>query len=264
MTSNKPFLLHPENRRFLDGETRHLSGHLPVGCLSVPVVISLVAILVFWAADFRGKRVNSFKQNRAVAQGRLIDRRVSSSPALVDVETGVVHGGEDSYLLIYRFDIPAPNGRKVFEREASVSKEEYDKLRVGDRVRVIYDAANPSFSVLQCEGEPTEPFILVVFGYSLLAVAIVAIVLLAVFWWRYRCLALHGQQLEGRVVACTGTKHEHGDLIVRLKYKFDSPSGREITDSAVAFRADLTESTLPAPDSALVVVYYSDYIYQLL
>jgi hypothetical protein len=264
MNPNNPFLLRPENGRFIDGETQQLSGRLPVGCAWVPVVIALLAIFVMLLAAFQGKRVTSFKRHRAVVQGRLIGRRVSASPGMVDVETGMVHGGEDDYLLTYRFDIPAAVGQKSFEREASVSKGAYDSVRLGDKVRVIYDAANPAFSVLQCEGDPTEPFILVVFGYGLLGVAILAFVLLAVLWWKFRCLALHGRQLQGRVVSCTGTKHEDGGLIVRLEYKFSSPSGREIADSAVAFRANLTESTLPAPDSAVAVIYYSDSIYQLL
>jgi hypothetical protein len=112
---------------------------------------------------------------------------------MVDVKTGMVNGGEDDYLLTYRFDIPAAVGPKSFEREASVSKAEYDKVRVGDKVRVIYDAANPAFSVLHCEGEPTAPLILVVVGYTLFTVATVTIVLLVVLWWRFRCLALHGR-----------------------------------------------------------------------
>ena len=34
--------------------------------------------------------------------------------------------------------------------------------------------------------------------------------------------------LEARVVACIGTKHEDGGVILRLNYRFYSPSGREI------------------------------------
>jgi hypothetical protein len=160
-----------------------------------------MAIFVMLLAAFQGKRVISFKQHRTVVQGRLISRRVSASPGMIDVETGVVHGGEDDYLLTYRFDIPAAVGPKSFEREASVSKTEYDKVRVGDKVRVIYDAVNPAFSVLQCEGDPTEPFILVTFGYGLFAVIIMAVVLLAVCTGGSACCRI------SNIVTCSGAKN---------------------------------------------------------
>jgi hypothetical protein len=263
MTSAQPFLLRPENQKFLTGETQRLPGSTRPTLFLIPALLAVLALALFWAARRQWAQEESFRRNRVAAGGTIIDRRESSSPGVPDFENGIFTS-DDDYLVTYRFEAVTPAGRRAVQREASLSKQDYGRWQVGAPVAVTYDPTNPSFSRMQGEGGPPQGLVLAVLGTVLLGASALIGLGVLVSWQRGRCLALAGAKLEGQLVRCTGKKHEDGGLILELEYRFLSPSGRVITGSASAFRGDLTELTLPAPQSRLVVLYHSESIYQVL
>jgi hypothetical protein len=262
MAQTEPFLLRSENQKFLAGETPRLSGAPGSNLLVIPVVLAVASLVAFWLAYRLREQEQAFRRNGVTVQGTVIGRHVGSSGGAVDIETGVVDSSDD-YLVKYRFEAVTPRGRKTLEREASLPKEEYDKCRVGAAVAVSYDPADPSSSRMQGEGESTPHVLLTLLGTTLLTAGVLTGLFLRAAWWRNRCLTLDGTRLEGRVVSCTSKKQDGGGATLELKYRFVSPSGTVIVDSAAASRgaADLTP---PAPETPLVVLYHSDIVYQVL
>ena len=263
MTSAQPFLLRPENQKFLAGETQRLPGSAGPALLLIPALLAVLALAFFWGARRQWDQEQSFQRNRVTARGTVVGRRESSSPGVPDFENGVFTS-EDDYLVTYRFEAVTPGGPQAVDREVSLSKQDYGRWQVGAPVTVTYDATNPSFSFMTGEGPPTQGIVLAVFGSVLSGLSVLAGLGVLAAWRRSRCLALDGAKLEGRLLRCTGKKQEDGGLTLELEYRFVSPSGRAITGTASASRGDLTELTLPAPQSPLVILYHSDSLYQLL
>jgi hypothetical protein len=260
---SKVFLLHPESEQFLSGDDSHLPGHIGVGCLLAPVAVLLLALASFWAANFQAKELDSLRRNRAGVRGKVVSRHVGTTVGGIDVETFAT-SVDDDYLVKYRFEVPAANGPQTFEREASVPEKDYQGLKPGSRVNVVYDQKNPSHSRLECEADSHDPVVVFVGGYMLSGVSIVGFIAAVVYRKRNRSLCREGQKIDGRVVNCEGTDQEDGGLHLKVKYSFDSPSGREITDTVSASRNDLTKETLPAPGTPLVVFYLNDKVHRLL
>jgi hypothetical protein len=188
---------------------------------------------------------------------------MTSSPGVPDPDF-LIASSEDDYLVKYQFEASLGGGQRTFEREASVSEAEYRKLKPGTKVNVAYDPIDPSESRLEIESTSLAPMFLVVAGWSLVAISVLAFAGAIVARRRNQLLCQYGQKLQGHVVTCQATDHEDGGLVLQLTYCFTSTSGREITARAAAFRKDLTKETAPAPNAPLVVLFYSDSIYQVL
>jgi hypothetical protein len=263
MTSNEPFLLRPENRSFLTGETRRLPGS-PVAVLALlPVLGAVTALAFFWGAWYQAGQTRSFRQHALTTPGVVIDRRESSSVSSVDFENGMVDT-QDDYLVKYRFEAVTPGGPRTVQREASLPKREYGKWRPAMQVAVTYDSTNPSFSVMEGEGPPPAGGALAAAGGIALGMTVFAGLILLGVWRRTHLLSRAGVKLEGRVVRCTSKKHEDGGVTLEVAYRFVSPSGREITGTTTTSRSDGAELALPAPETSLVVLYHSDSVYQVL
>jgi hypothetical protein len=258
-----PFLLHPENGPFVRGETNRLPRLSGVVCVIVPVLVALVAMPCFWIGHYRWKEAQSFDANRTVAIGTVVSRRIDSSVAMVDFEFGTVHSDEE-YLVHYRFEAAGPVGAQAFDREASVSEDDYNRLQPGAPLTVTYDRTDPSVSRIVEETASAPHVVLAVLGVMTLVMAGVTGLVLAVWWWKWRRLARDGQRLQGSVVSCTTKNDDEGRLVVDLQYRFVTPSGREITDTVTSSRKDWTEAARPEPQTPVVVLYLSDTNYQLL
>jgi hypothetical protein len=263
MPRTEPFLLRPENQKFLAGETRRLPGTPGLVHFLIPVLLAAVALGCFWWGRREWDRVQSFRRNGVTAQATVVGRRVSTSSGVPDVETGMM-SSDDDYLVKYRFEALAPGGRRAVEREASVSRQDYDRWRPGAVVAVTYDPADPSFSRMQGEGEPRPHGFPVLAGTALLGGSALLGLFVLATWWRNRRLTRDGAKLEGRVVSCTRKEQKDGGVTLELEYRFVSPSGRVLVGTATTSRRAGAEPTLPAPESPVVVLYCSDRVYQLL
>ena len=263
MPRTEPFLLRPENQKFLAGETRRLPGTPGLVHFLIPVLLAAVALGCFWWGRRECDRVQSFRRNGVTAQATVVGRRVRSSPDVPDFETGMI-SSDDDYLVKYRFEALAPGGRRAVEREASLSRQDYDRWPPGAVVAVTYDPADPSFSRMQGEDESSLHVFLAVAGTVLLGGSALVGLLVLAAWCRDRRLTRGGAKLEGRVVSCTSKEQEDGGVTLELEYRFVSPSGRVLVGTATTSLSAGAEPTLPAAESPVVVLYCSDRVYQLL
>ena len=96
--------------------------------------------------------------------------------------------------------------------------------------------------------------------------AIVASLVLVWSAWlslRYSRYQRRGRVIQGEVLACTG-----GDIgnryTITLRYKFRTPTGKELTGRTSQVREDLKSAALPKPGDPVGVLYVSDALYRLL
>lgn len=262
MRPDEPFLLRPGSEQWLRDQAGPLPGTVPRGCVLIPIVVAVMGIALFCGGRWQQGRVDSFKRNLATAKGLVIDRRVNSTLTVIDAENGI-YDSEDEYHVSYRFSAPAAAGQRQIDAESSVSKETYEGLKQGDEVTVHYDSTNPSFSTISGATGPA-PFVLIGFGTMLVVIGLIGVLVVLVARHQKLALAREGEMLEGHIVSCTSRKDSEDRLLVDVKYQFVSPSGQEITASATAARPDLSELTLPAAHTPVIVLYASDSNYQLM
>jgi len=238
---------------------------LPIGmgCLIAPCLVAVIALTGVWLGNAQSRKTIAFRLNCVVVQGRVLDLRVTSSPGVPDPDL-LITSSEDDYLVKYQFKASIGGGPRTFEREASLSETDYHRLKPGSPVNVAYDPNDPSESRLEIESKSVSPLFLVVAGWSLVAISVFALAGAIVVRRRNRLLRQYGQKRQGHAVTCQATDHEDGGLVLQLNYRFASPTGCEITARAAAFRKDLTKDKAPLPNAPLVVLYYSDSIYQVL
>jgi len=262
--TDRPFLVNPQNQKFLSGETGTLVGSPPLGCVVlIPVLFGLFSVAAFALAHHQCHDVQFFKEHAAQAQGTVIHKRVHTSAGMVDVETGMVESSDD-YLVKYRFEGQTQAGVGAFVREAAVPEEVYRRLTVGSHVAVRYDRADPSSSRLIWELQMRMASVLTIMGATLAGTGILGSLAALAGWRSNRQMAREGRILPGRVVSCTASKAEEGYLQVQLSYCFEVPPAREITAAVRMSRQDLTEATLPPPLTPLMVLYRSDASYRVL
>lgn len=251
------------SEQWLRDESGPLPDTVPLGCALIPLVVVVSGLAFLWVARMHQRQLDSFKANMATTKGVVIDGWVSSTPVDLGPEPGMLSGSEDDYHIGYQFEVPAPAGPKRLQADASVSEEAYNSLKKGAELTVRYDRTNPSFS--RIEGETgLLPFVLVTFGVMQVGVGVIGVPVVLMERKKKLALARGGERLAGRIVECAGRRDDDGHLQVDVKYQFVSPSGREISASRTAARPDLTEQTLPAAQTPVIVLYASDSNYQLM
>lgn len=74
----------------------------------------------------------------------------------------------------------------------------------------------------------------------------------------------HGRVLEGEVLECTGGVAQRKRFLVTVRYGFEAPGGRELSDEARHVRNDLRAARLPEPGTPVAILYYDEGNYRLL
>jgi hypothetical protein len=263
MIPNRPFLLRPANRAFLRGDTHRLAGFAPMGSIAFPVMGVILALVCFAAAYHARQSAAALKLRQVVAIGTVLDRRIGTSVGMVDVETGMVHS-EDEFLVRYRFEVAVPAGRRVLEREGSVSETAYAELVAGKPVAVIYDRDDPETSRLVSEGDPNLDRVLIAGGAVTLLISLAGGGLLMANILHGRRLARDGTLVEGRILGCTSNKNDENVLQIVFAYTFTTPGGQIVRDSATALRDGSIETPLPEVGEALAVLYLDKSAYEVL
>jgi hypothetical protein len=249
------FLLHPENRPFLEGKAKlprkigpsGLLFYLLVGSVALGNVI-LTPILI----------VDLCKQSRLLSHGVKTEARVVRLRGQED--SAEKDGGEpaDRFLVTYRFQAGPPGDRRAYELETPADERDYGLLRVGQTVDVMYDPADPNVSELQSKVADTQTSIGFV-GFIAFCWLFVFVMLL--LWWFLRWrpsrrAIREGRLLDGEVVRCTARSTED-HYHIRLRYLFTAPDGKTIEGDAQATRDDLEKSSLPAAGTPLRVFYFA-------
>lgn len=111
-------------------------------------------------------------------------------------------------------------------------------------------------------GQPTLPYVL----FGIVCVGTAAALFKrrgpgALQAWR---LSRHGKLLPGEVVYCAGTRNDVGELVVNMKFRFRTPDDRPVEGVQRFSGRRLPGESLPAPRTALAILYASDDCYQVL
>jgi hypothetical protein len=260
MNLDQTFLLRPDNRAFLLGQTDRLAGTPPVGCVVMPLVGVIVSLACFWGGHHARKVRQASLERQAAAVGTVLERRTQSSVGMIDLETGGVDSSED-HLVRYRFE---DAGGRTLEREGSVSEAEYGRLTVGSPVTVIYDAADPASSRLLTESDPDLFSVLVASGGVGSLASILFGLLLATDARRRRRLVRDGTLLEGKVLTCTSAKNEDNVVKIDVTYAFTTPKGRAVQATATTSHDGSKEPPLPQVGETLAVLYVDESTYEAL
>jgi hypothetical protein len=262
MASAVPFLIRPENGKFLRGETQRLPGSPAPVLFLIPSLLIAGSLGCFCLAGGQWRQLQHFRQHAVTTRGTVLSKREHSSLGMPDLETGMISSDED-YLVKYRFEANTPAGPRTVEREASVGKADYDRWQAGDAATVTYDPEDLTSSHMDGEDQSAPQVALTVGGVLSLGGGMLLGVLLAACWWRDRCLTRDGTKLGGRLVNCTSSPRKDGGTLFEVQYQFVSPTGRVFVDRALISRdggADLP----PTPGSPVVILYHSDSCYQIL
>ncbi len=247
------FLLFPQNRAFLVGETKRLAGYPRTAWL-----IGLLLLFTLFASLFLFVTLPDWQHTSELDQhGQIVEARVESRRTTEDRE------GSRTYYVTYSFQI-SETGR-YYAREQRVTRETYDRLDEAAPVKVRYLPENPDRSAL--DDDPAE-FRSRTVAAVLTAVAAVAVLirLVVIFVRRQRhdVLVRRGRVLHGEVVHFGARTDTDGRFHVDLRYRVVTPSGRAIIEQAHRRADELRCCPRPAPGDPVAVLYLSDRRYRLL
>lgn len=171
----------------------------------------------------------------------------------------------NKYVVLYRFspsgDID-PDGKAsagpLYNGEQRVSRETFRQMALDTFEPVVYLPDDPSQSYLKTRPDPD-----VVRRKQIILAAVVltvlTLLLLLIGWKR------NGKQvLKGQIVSCTSHMDQDGDLNLKFRYRFRSPSGEIITGQISQIRNDLKNKALPDEGTSVAVYYRSDKSHRLL
>lgn len=241
------FLLYPDNRRFLRGDSQRLHGKYERRAVGLCLGLLVCALLAWMWTD------QLSEWSRLTYQGR--------------DTTGVVTGHErrsgrrsTSYYLLYRFELPNPAGVLQVDARASVSRATYGAYAPGARVRVRYLPGAPQISSVEWTPDPP------VWTALGLAVAALGACCAAVFMVdavrTLRLLGRAGQILPGRVTYARIIPSRSGDRL-SISYRFVTPDQQVLNDQDERVRVEL-HGLKPQPGTPIAVVYASPKAYQIL
>ncbi len=135
-TTTQPFLLYPQNERFVAGQRPHPShlkeSRITLTC-SLVFLLPFVLIAVFLAvygANTLWRQV-LFSHSSAEIGGVVVDRYTKSDEGT-------------NYFLLYRFTV----GDRIIEQRQSVTQDIYDTYPLASAIPVIYAVSNPDYSYI--------------------------------------------------------------------------------------------------------------------
>jgi hypothetical protein len=252
----KTFVLNPDYDMVTGQRLNRVGSRRHIFLALVAVVLAaLAALYAAGQIDAAQRRSDDYARRAASAQATIVSRRL-------------VDGGRDPYdrhYVTYTFAAPGPDGAPVqHQREIEVDKDTYDRYVEGSPILVKYLPEDPNTSTLiHLDLAPVDLDLLRVL---LVGPAIVAGLVLVWAAWlslRYSRYQRRGRVIQGEVLACTG-----GDIgnryTITLRYKFRTPTGKELTGRTSQVREDLKSAALPKPGDPVGVLYVSDGLYRLL
>ncbi|MFC2038015.1 DUF3592 domain-containing protein [Chloroflexota bacterium] len=185
--------------------------------------------------------------NYSESQGQVLGRRMESDEGA-------------TYFVTYRFVVDD----RVHTVENSVSKATYHSVEEGQSLTVRYAQRDRTITTI----EPGRVGgLLAMTGFCLARNGIVLWVTRPVVGeiFRRRKLARRGQRLAGEIIRCSGYKDSGGDFTVTVRFGFHSPqTGTRIEGKDSQIRKDLKGKPLPAPGTAVHVLYLDDETYMVL
>ncbi|MCC7451225.1 MAG: DUF3592 domain-containing protein [Anaerolineae bacterium] len=250
------FVLNPAHRDFVLGRSRSLHAPLILGMGGCGVLF----ITPFVLAGLIMLGLSVHKWSNTI---RLNTGGVTVQGQIVSLDVDYDSDG-NSYYATYRFS-PLDTRQSYTHRE-SISGGYYGKLSEGERVNVTYLRADPTLSRLADDAgsSMTQNILLSVFTivWNLLIFGLVIGSIMA--YRRSKRLEREGRLIKGTVVSCKGSSDSDGDYTIKLKYRFCSPTGRDVSKQESHIRNDLKGVLPPAPGTPVAVLYADDSCYQVI
>lgn len=75
--------------------------------------------------------------------------------------------------------------------------------------------------------------------------------------------ARDGKNILGEIVECTGQASED-DYSIQVRYRFQTPDGKEIIQQVSSVRNDLKNKPIPAPGTSISIIYINDEEFKVL
>lgn len=252
--AQEPFLLNPKNRDFVQGRGPK-AGSFGFGCTTAFCVVFLLFGIPFFGFAAREWYVWARLHHEGAKIQATVVRATHSSDS-----------DGDSYHLEYRFELRGPDGVEVYRQEHQSSQREYNRIKVGGPIGVIYARSNPAIS--RSVDAPWQGIWPLLGITAFLAVwsAFPFVLLTATMRARRReRLRLgHGQVLPGQIVHVRQITDSDGDESLEIDYVFTMPDGRRHQTTAAAIRNDLRGKALPEVGAPVRILFASAENFELL
>jgi hypothetical protein len=254
------FLLNPGNRAVVEGKSRRLGHRILLQEMLTFIALIPLILLGCWGMIQTVKAVSDMSRlsqsSALTVTGEIVGRRIST-------------GKSTSYYVAYRFrDTGSEN---EYQREQMVSAATYERLAEGSPVTVRYVPMDPTISSLG--GSDADNTYLVSVSISMI-IFIPFLLLSSVVGKnvlksarrkieRQQRLVREGRVLPGQVISCDGRQYK-GLYTVRVRYRFRSPTDKELISLASRGRNDLRTAKLPQQGTPVAVLYVNSKLYELL
>lgn len=261
MSQSKVFFLNPHHQPFVEGQS-HMLGSIERAhyarkyYMGLPTLFALL-ICVGWIGYLLfGSWTESQLAQRLDAAGVMTQARV--------VELHNDGRGLQPYQVVYNFDYSGPGGTTATTTgQQPISQTDYELLKPGDSIPVRYLPDDPMVS--RIVGRAAVPLW---FYFPLLLVPVLSGYVFSWYrslehWKRLQHLEKEGRLLDGLVVSCSkGIRLPKDRRQVWLEYRFRSPEGRVLNDRAEGGMEE--HDPLPAPGTAVKVLYVNDELYRVM
>jgi hypothetical protein len=217
----------------------------------IPFVLVGIGVIIYATVEW--SKLAQIARSSATIQAEIIDRR-----------SGTDSDGDDYYKITYRFYVRD----RAFKNERSVSASEYKGMTKGKHVPIVYARTDPTISYLQGENQSSTPLFMTFFGICWNGFVFLFVGGLVVSWRTNKRLEREGVLLKGAVVEASGHTDSDNDYIVKLKYAFSAPNGREIVKQESHTRNDMrrgkTKERLPLAGTQVAVLYADDTCFKVM
>ena len=170
--------------------------------------------------------------------------QLHQSGVTVQAEISELTTRHDRFYARYAFTLAgAGEEAEMRSGEQRVSEDTFNRLAVGDPVKVTYLPDDPGTARLD-QADPDNRARDVLSGVALgVIVVILGLLVLGSIQRRRPAAPPRGRQLiRGQVIACTGVLDTDGDFNVKLRYQFQTPAGRTVVEQLSRIRNDLKKA----------------------
>jgi len=195
----------------------------------------------------------------------LAERGITTTATVTNVyyttSTGK-NGTTYTYYVTFQF---LDSSERSTNHTQKVSKESYNRLRVGQKVAILYVRDNPTVAQLTGKDKDDTAFNSnvgggLVFGGIGAMMAIMGLVITT----RTMRLQSKGQILKGTVLKADSSFSSKSGYSVIIKYQVISPTGKTLVRKGSATRNDLKGTPLPVKGTPVYVAYVNDSLFRML